>query len=176
MTPFFRHRLRDLAIQGFDFICFTRIGRMPNSDKSNYDKKHSFPNARPRAPFRNTRKRCSCRNRNARPPNNGTGNNQMDRSTNYTACAFPLMQRCCMGAHTGPAGISSFHTVVTACFTAQQQCWRFATGYRKCDKQEKCGTSGPLPVTEKAHARRSCAQRSICACRVYSAVLARNFI
>ena len=65
----------------------------------------------------------------------------MDRSTNYTACAFPLMRRCCMGAHTGPAGISSFHTVVTAGFTAQQQWWRFATGYRRCDKQEKCGTS-----------------------------------
>ena len=43
----------------------------------------------------------------------------MDRSTNYTACAFPLMRRYCMGAHTGPAGNSSFHTVVTAGFTAQ---------------------------------------------------------
>ena len=59
----------------------------------------------------------------------------MDRSTNYTACAFPLMWRCCMGAHRGPAGISSFHTVVTADFTAQQQWWQFATGYRRCDKE-----------------------------------------
>ena len=33
----------------------------------------------------------------------------------------PLMRRCCMGAHTGPAGISSFHTVVTTDFTAQQR-------------------------------------------------------
>ena len=33
----------------------------------------------------------------------------------------PLMRRCCMGAHTGPAGISGFHTVVTAGFTAQQR-------------------------------------------------------
>ena len=33
----------------------------------------------------------------------------------------PLMWRCCMGAHTGPAGISGFHTVVTADFTAQQR-------------------------------------------------------
>ena len=33
----------------------------------------------------------------------------------------PLMRRCCMGAHTGPAGISRFHTVVTADFTAQQR-------------------------------------------------------
>ena len=33
----------------------------------------------------------------------------------------PLMQRCCMGAHTGPAGISGFHTVVIAGFTAQQR-------------------------------------------------------
>ena len=65
----------------------------------------------------------------------------MGRSTNYTACAFPLMRRYCMGAHTGPAGISSFHTVVTAGFTAQQQWSRFATGYRKWDKQEQCGTS-----------------------------------
>ena len=65
----------------------------------------------------------------------------MDRSTNYTACAFPLMRRYCMGAHTGPAGISSFHTAVAAGFTAQQQCSRFATGYRKCNKKEKCGTS-----------------------------------
>ena len=65
----------------------------------------------------------------------------MGRSTNYTAPAFPLMQRYCMGANTGPAGISSFHTVVTAGFTAQQQWSQFATGYRKWDKQEKCGTS-----------------------------------
>ena len=48
-------------------------------------------------------------------------NRKMDRSTKYTACAFPLMRRCCMGAHEGPAGISSFHTVVTADFTAQQR-------------------------------------------------------
>ena len=34
---------------------------------------------------------------------------------------IPLMRRCCMGAHTGPAGISGFHTVVTAGFTAQQR-------------------------------------------------------
>ena len=33
----------------------------------------------------------------------------------------PLMRRCCMGAHTGPVGISGFHTVVTADFTAQQR-------------------------------------------------------
>ena len=33
----------------------------------------------------------------------------------------PLMRRCCMGAHTGPAGFSGFHTVVTADFTAQQR-------------------------------------------------------
>ena len=65
----------------------------------------------------------------------------MNRSTNYTACAFPLMRRHCMGAHTSLAGISSFHTVVTAGFTAQQQWSRFATGYRKWDEQEKCDTS-----------------------------------
>ena len=51
----------------------------------------------------------------------------MDRSTNYTACTFPLMRRCCMGAHAGPAGISSFHSVVTADFTAQQRWKRAAT-------------------------------------------------
>ena len=34
---------------------------------------------------------------------------------------IPLMRRCCMGAHTGSAGISGFHTVVTADFTAQQR-------------------------------------------------------
>ena len=65
----------------------------------------------------------------------------MDRSTNHTACAFPLMRGCCMSAYTGPASSSSFHTVVTAGFTAQQQWWRFAPGYRTCDKQDKCGTS-----------------------------------
>ena len=65
----------------------------------------------------------------------------MGRSTNYTAPAFPLMQRYCMGAHTGPAGISSFNTAVTAGFTAEQQWSRSATGYHKSDKQEKCGTS-----------------------------------
>ena len=43
----------------------------------------------------------------------------MDRSTNYTACAFPLMRRYCMGVHIGPAGISSLHTVGTAGLTAQ---------------------------------------------------------
>ena len=65
----------------------------------------------------------------------------MGRSTNYTACTFPLMRRYCMAGPTGPAGISSFHTVVTAGFTAQQQWSRAATGYRGWDKQEKCGTS-----------------------------------
>ena len=38
----------------------------------------------------------------------------------HSMCA-PLMRRCCMGAHTGPTGISGFHTVVTADFTAQQR-------------------------------------------------------
>ena len=65
----------------------------------------------------------------------------MGRSTNYTACAFPLMRRYCMGAHPGFAGISSFHAVVTAGFTAQQQWSLFATAYRKWVTQEKCGTS-----------------------------------
>ena len=76
-----------------------------------------------------------------RPRNNGTGNIKTDRSTNYTPCAFPLMRRCCIGAPTGPARISSFHTVVTAGFTAQQLWWRFATGYRECNEQENRGTS-----------------------------------
>ena len=62
----------------------------------------------------------------------------MGRSTTYTACEFLLMRRYCMARHTGPAGISSFHTVVTAAFTAQQQWSRFATGYRSWAKQEKC--------------------------------------
>ena len=65
----------------------------------------------------------------------------MGRFPNYTACAFPLMRRCCMAGHTGPAGICSFHTVVTAGLTAQRQGSRFATGYRSWDKQEKCGTN-----------------------------------
>ena len=54
---------------------------------------------------------------------------RMSRSTNYTACTFPLMWRCCMAGPTGPAGISSFHVVVTANFTAQQRLHRGATGY-----------------------------------------------
>ena len=45
--------------------------------------------------------------------------NKMSTSTNYTACTFPLMQRCCMAGPIGPAGISSFHAVVTADFTVQ---------------------------------------------------------
>ena len=45
----------------------------------------------------------------------------MGRYTNYTACAFPLLRRHCMGTHTSPAGISSFDTIVTAGFTAQQK-------------------------------------------------------
>ena len=44
---------------------------------------------------------------------------KMSRSTNYTACIVPLMRRCCMAGHTDPAGISSFHVVVTVDFTAQ---------------------------------------------------------
>ena len=86
----------------------------------------------------------------------------MDRSTNYTACVVPMMRRYCMGAHTGPAGICSFHTVVTAGFSAQQQWSRFRIKYRKWNIQEKCGTRWPLPVTRTAHTRRNCAQRSIC--------------
>ena len=66
---------------------------------------------------------------------------KMDRSTKYTACAFPLMRRYCMGSHTCPTGIPNFHPVVSAGFTAQQKWLRFATGYRKWDKQEKCWTS-----------------------------------
>ena len=42
----------------------------------------------------------------------------MECSSNYKACAFPLMRRYCMGAHTGLAGNSSLHTVVTAGFSA----------------------------------------------------------
>ena len=41
---------------------------------------------------------------------------QMRRSANCTACAFLLMRCCCMAGPTGPAGISSFHAVVTADF------------------------------------------------------------
>ena len=52
-----------------------------------------------------------------------------ERIHQLNACTFPLMQRCCMGAHTGPAGISSLHTVVNTDFTAQQRWWRAATGY-----------------------------------------------
>ena len=46
---------------------------------------------------------------------------KMSRSTNYTACTFPLMRRCCMAGPTGPAGISSFHAMVTVDFIAQQR-------------------------------------------------------
>ena len=45
----------------------------------------------------------------------------MGRSTNYRACTFSLMRRYCMAGPTGRAGISSFHDVVTAHFTTQQQ-------------------------------------------------------
>ena len=99
----------------------TRIERMQSSHKGNYKKLHSSSNARPRIPFQNIRNRCSFANRNWRPCKNEAGNNKMDRSTNYTTCSFPLMRRYCTGAHIGPAGISFFHTVVTAGFTAQQQ-------------------------------------------------------
>ena len=65
----------------------------------------------------------------------------MGRSANYTVCAVPLMRRCCMAGPTGPAGISSFHTVVIAGFSAQHQWPRAATGYPSWDKQEKTWTS-----------------------------------
>ena len=45
---------------------------------------------------------------------------KMEQIHQLHSMCIPLMRRCCMGAHTGPAGISSFHTVVTAGFTAQQ--------------------------------------------------------
>ena len=100
-------------------VVLPKIERMQGSHKGNYDKEHSSSNARPRIPDRYIRKTWSFANRNARPRNNVERNNKMGRSTNYTACAFPLMRRYCMGAHTGPATISSFHTVVTVGFTAQ---------------------------------------------------------
>ena len=71
---------------------------------------------------------------------NVAGNKKISRSSNYTVCAFLLMRRYFMDGRTGPAGISSFHTVVTAGFTAQQQWTPFATGHRSWDKQEKFGT------------------------------------
>ena len=113
---------------------------MQNSHKGNCDKQNSSSDARPGIPFRNIRIRCSLANQNARPRNNGAGNNKIARSTNYTACALPLMRRYCTGAK-GAAGISSFHTVVTTGFTAQQQWSQFATGYQKCNKKQKGGTS-----------------------------------
>ena len=65
----------------------------------------------------------------------------MRRSSNYTARAFPLMRGYCMAGRTGASRISSFHTVVTAGFTAKQQWLQFATGYRSWGEQEKCGTN-----------------------------------
>ena len=38
LRPFFCNRLRGLAMQGFDFICFTRSECTENSHKGNYDK------------------------------------------------------------------------------------------------------------------------------------------
>ena len=35
---FFTNALRGLAIEGFDFSCFTKMERMQNSHKGNYDK------------------------------------------------------------------------------------------------------------------------------------------
>ena len=46
---------------------------------------------------------------------------KMEQIHQLHSMCIPLMRRCCMGAHTSPAGISSFHTVVTAVFTAQQR-------------------------------------------------------
>ena len=45
----------------------------------------------------------------------------MEQIHQLHSMCIPLMRRCCMGAHTGFAGISSFHTVVAAGFTAQQR-------------------------------------------------------
>ena len=55
----------------------------------------------------------------------------MSRSTNYTACTFPLMRHYCMAGPKGPAGISAFHVVVTADFTAQQRWYSAAAGYHR---------------------------------------------
>ena len=60
-------------------------------------------------------------------------NQKMEHIHQLHSMCIPLMRRCCMGAHTGRAGISSFHTVVGAGFTAQQPWWRTATGYRNQD-------------------------------------------
>ena len=75
-------------------------------------------------------------------------NKKWNRSTNYTACTIPLMRRCCLGAHAGPAGISNFHTVVIADFTAQKRSKRAATGYCNQDLLVKCGTIRRLHQTE----------------------------
>ena len=48
-------------------------------------------------------------------------NEKMEQIHQLHSMCIPLLRRCCMGAHTGPAGISSFHTVVTAGFTPQQR-------------------------------------------------------
>ena len=45
----------------------------------------------------------------------------MEQIGELHSMCVPLMRRCCMGAHTGPAGMSTFHTVVTAGFTAKQR-------------------------------------------------------
>ena len=72
----------------------------------------------------------------------------MEQIHQLHSMCIPLMRRSCMGAHTGPAGIPSFHTVVTAGFTAQQRWWCAATGYRNQDQLVKCGITRQLQLTE----------------------------
>ena len=50
-----------------------------------------------------------------------SGKQKIEQIHQLHSMCIPLMQRCCVGAHAGPAGILSFYTVVIAGFTAQQR-------------------------------------------------------
>ena len=50
-----------------------------------------------------------------------SGKQKIEQIHQLRSMCIPLMRRCCVGADAGTAGISSFTTVVTAGFTAQQR-------------------------------------------------------
>ena len=78
----------------------------------------------------------------------------MDRSTNYTACAFPLMRPYCMGAHTGPAGISTLHTRhahIDVCAQLRRACAFSVTGNGELVTHFSCLLHLRYPVAHRDH-------------------------
>ena len=68
-------------------------------------------------------------------------NHKLDRSTIYTACAFPRCGDAAWAPIQVPPASPVFILWSPLASLPNSYGGRFATGYRRCDQQEKCGTS-----------------------------------